>query len=83
MLPSVASQPMRDRRAAWRRLVSRRNKAVRLVEEMNLRIQRLLPHHVATPRVRQRMALLKEQLSQPDGIVSLAHYDELVGELGI
>jgi RNA polymerase primary sigma factor len=31
------------RRAAWRRLVRQRNKGVRLVEEMQLRIQRLLP----------------------------------------
>jgi RNA polymerase primary sigma factor len=31
------------RRTAWRRLVRQRNKGVRLVEEMQLRIQRLLP----------------------------------------
>ena len=35
--------PMRERRAAWRRLMRRRNKAVRLVEEMNLRNNRLQP----------------------------------------
>ncbi|MFM7184783.1 MAG: RNA polymerase sigma factor RpoD/SigA [Planctomycetota bacterium] len=34
---------MEVRRAAWRRLVRQRNKGVRLVEEMHLRIQRLLP----------------------------------------
>jgi RNA polymerase primary sigma factor len=37
------SVPLERRRAAWRRLVRQRNKAVRLVEEMNLRIQRLYP----------------------------------------
>jgi RNA polymerase primary sigma factor len=37
------SQPLERRRAAWRRLVRQRNKAVRLVEEMHLRIQRLYP----------------------------------------
>ena len=37
------SMPLERRRAAWRRLVRQRNKAVRLVEEMNLRIQRLYP----------------------------------------
>ncbi len=39
------SKSMADdvRRAAWRRLVRQRNKGVRLVEEMQLRIQRLLP----------------------------------------
>jgi RNA polymerase primary sigma factor len=35
--------PLATRREAWRRLVRKRNKAVRLVEEMNLRIQRLYP----------------------------------------
>jgi RNA polymerase primary sigma factor len=35
--------PLPTRREAWRRLVRQRNKAVRLVEEMNLRIQRLYP----------------------------------------
>ncbi|MGI9177670.1 MAG: RNA polymerase sigma factor RpoD/SigA [Pirellulales bacterium] len=37
------SIPIDQRRAAWRRLVRQRNKAVRLVEEMHLRIQRLYP----------------------------------------
>jgi len=37
------STPLEQRRAAWRRLVRQRNKAVRLVEEMHLRIQRLTP----------------------------------------
>jgi RNA polymerase primary sigma factor len=37
------SVPLERRRAAWRKLVRQRNKAVRLVEEMHLRIQRLYP----------------------------------------
>jgi RNA polymerase primary sigma factor len=37
------SLPMATRRQAWRQLVRQRNKAVRLVEEMHLRIQRLYP----------------------------------------
>jgi RNA polymerase primary sigma factor len=37
------SMPLEKRQSAWRRLVRQRNKAVRLVEEMNLRIQRLYP----------------------------------------
>jgi RNA polymerase primary sigma factor len=37
------SVPMPRRRAAWRQLIRKRNKAVRLVEEMNLRIQKLYP----------------------------------------
>jgi RNA polymerase primary sigma factor len=39
------SAPAARRQDAWRRLVRQRNKAVRLVEEMNLRIQRLYPLH--------------------------------------
>jgi RNA polymerase primary sigma factor len=35
--------PFARRREAWHSLIRKRNKAVRLVEEMNLRIQRLLP----------------------------------------
>ncbi len=35
--------PLSQRRDAWRQLVRLRNKAVRLVEEMHLRIQRLYP----------------------------------------
>ena len=41
--PSRKRQPTRERRAAWRRLVCRRGKAVRLVEELGLRTQRLQP----------------------------------------
>jgi RNA polymerase primary sigma factor len=37
------SVSLEERRAAWRRLVRQRNKSVRLVEEMHLRIQRLYP----------------------------------------
>jgi RNA polymerase primary sigma factor len=37
------SLPLARRRLAWRRLVRQRNKGVRLVEEMHLRIQRLTP----------------------------------------
>jgi RNA polymerase primary sigma factor len=37
------SASLEERRAAWRRLVRQRNKSVRLVEEMHLRIQRLYP----------------------------------------
>ena len=41
--PSARRSAMRERREAWRRLVRRRNKAVRLVEELGLRTQRLQP----------------------------------------
>ena len=53
---------MRERRAAWRRLVRRRNKAVRLVEEMNLRTSRLQPLLEKLAEISQRMAALRDQI---------------------
>jgi RNA polymerase primary sigma factor len=52
------------RRAAWKRLVIRRNKAVRLVEEMNLRNNRLQPLFDKLDSISQRMDLLKRQLAE-------------------
>ena len=36
-------RPIKQRRAAWQRLIARRGRAVRLVEELGLRTQRLAP----------------------------------------
>jgi RNA polymerase primary sigma factor len=57
-------RPMRERRAAWRRLVRRRNKAVRLVEEMNLRNNRLQPLFERLADIRLRMRTLKSQIRE-------------------
>src|SRR5437868_14687331 len=57
-------RPMRERRAAWRRLIRRRNKAVRLVEEMNLRNNRLQPLFERLGDIRQRMKTLKNQIRE-------------------
>jgi RNA polymerase primary sigma factor len=54
----------RTRRDAWRRLVQRRSKATRLVEELNLRIQRLQPLLDSINDISQRMLALKEQIPQ-------------------
>jgi RNA polymerase primary sigma factor len=56
--------PLRDRRAAWRRLIRRRNKAVRLVEEMNLRNSRLQPLFERLNDIRRRMMTLKAQIRE-------------------
>ncbi len=56
------SYKMSDRRAAWRRLTKRRYKAVRLVEEMMLRTQRLQPLLEKLDAISQRMIVLHEQL---------------------
>jgi RNA polymerase primary sigma factor len=56
------NQPMAERREAWRRLMRRRYKAVRLVEEMNLRISRLQPLMEKLKEISARMVSLRDQL---------------------
>ncbi len=54
----------RQRHQAWRRLVNRRYRAVRLVEELNLRINRLQPLFDQLCDVNDRMQLLYRQLHE-------------------
>jgi RNA polymerase primary sigma factor len=56
--------PLERRRAAWRRLVRQRNKAVRLVEEMHLRIQRLHPLLKQLRSLAQRHDSIRGQLEE-------------------
>ncbi len=74
--------PTRHRRAAWRRLVMRRGKAVRLVEELGLRTQRLQPLLEKLRQIAKRMQELTEQLAElrhhPE---AASHQDELCKEL--
>ena len=55
--------PRKERRAAWKRLVIRRNKAVRLVEELNLRTNRLQPLFDKLIEISNRMQMLKVQIA--------------------
>lgn len=57
------STPITKRRAAWRRLVLRRNKAVRLIEELNLRTGRLQPLLANLDEISRRMVVLRNQLA--------------------
>ena len=57
--------PMRQRRAAWKNLVVRRNKAVRLVEEMNLRTGKLQPLFEKLRIASDRMVEIKALLADP------------------
>ena len=50
------------RREAWRRLTRRRNKAVRLIEELNLRINRLQPLFEKLAEISRRMVELHAQI---------------------
>jgi RNA polymerase primary sigma factor len=61
--------PVAEKHAAWRRLVVRRNKIVRLIEELNLRIQRLTPIMDQLHEIAQRMASLKSQLADPQCVI--------------
>ncbi len=58
------SRPMAERRQAWKRLVMRRRRAVRLVEELNLRIQRLQPLCEKLHEISRRMDVLSVQISE-------------------
>ena len=58
------SRPKRRRREAWRRLVCRRNKAVRLIEEVGLRTQRLHPPLGELKEISRRMDGHLEELGQ-------------------
>ncbi|MEC7409694.1 MAG: sigma-70 family RNA polymerase sigma factor [Planctomycetota bacterium] len=58
--------PLRQRRAAWKNLVIRRNKAVRLVEEMNLRTSKLQPIYEKMRRVMNQMSAVRNELNSLD-----------------
>jgi RNA polymerase primary sigma factor len=73
--------PKSEKHAAWRRLVVRRNKIVRLVEELNLRLGRLLPIMQQLHRIGDRMVTIKEQLAEPEKLVSERQRGELLQEL--
>ncbi len=58
--------PIKERRQAWRRMLNRRVKAVRLVEELGLRTQRLQPLLDRVVLIAQRMEAIKKQLNATD-----------------
>ncbi|MGO8747250.1 MAG: RNA polymerase sigma factor RpoD/SigA [Thermoguttaceae bacterium] len=56
------TRPPHERREAWRTLVRRRARAVRLVEELRLRLPRLQPRLDMLRRISWRMDVLQEAL---------------------
>jgi RNA polymerase primary sigma factor len=70
-----------DRHRAWRRLVARRNKIVRLVEEMNLRIGRLLPIMHQLHEIGARMATIKQYLAETNPLLGDHQQIEFRAEL--
>ncbi len=75
--------PMRQRRAAWKNLVVRRNKAVRLVEEMNLRTGKLQPVFEKVRRASERMQEIQTLLADTEALnmPGMPTREELKGEL--
>ena len=61
------NRPMCERRDAWGKLVRRRSKAVRLVEEFHLRNQRLQPMFDELKRISERMDSLSKELALLQG----------------
>ena len=74
------SNPLDVRRAAWRRLVRQRNKAVRLVEEMHLRIQRLYPLLRQLQGMATRYESIRDQLRPHQPSIESAARERLVSE---
>ncbi len=70
-----------ERMIAWRRMICRRNKAIRLVEEMNLRINRLQPLLDELGKISDRMAFIKQRLDEARTSGMEQHCEELLGEL--
>ena len=69
-----------QRHVIWRRLIARRNKIIRLVEELNLRIQRLTPLMSQLHEISARMTMIKSQLDA-SGSFNLGNEHELRAEL--
>lgn len=77
-------EPLSVRKDAWRRLVVRRNKAVRLIEEMNIRTNRLQPIYAKLHEIGLRMGVLRALIKEAKSNVGYAKgrtVEELTGEL--
>ncbi|MCA9122608.1 MAG: sigma-70 family RNA polymerase sigma factor [Planctomycetales bacterium] len=72
-----------ERHEAWKRLVIRRNKAVRLVEELNLRTNKLHPIFEKLEEISDRMQVLRSQIREAKvhGMVGGRGVNELRAEL--
>jgi RNA polymerase primary sigma factor len=70
-----------NRKAAWKRLVRRRNKAVRLIEEMNLRTNRLQPLFEKLQDINKRMQELLALKNNPEHKQNAEQYSKTMEEL--
>jgi RNA polymerase primary sigma factor len=74
-------RPKVEKRAAWHRIVIRRGKTVRLVEELNLRLGKLMPMMQQLHKIGERMVTIKQQLAEPEKLISEKQHSELLQEL--
>jgi RNA polymerase primary sigma factor len=65
-------RPMKERRAAWRRLIARRGRAVRLIEELGLRTQRLQPILEKVKQILRQMEEMYAEIRRMKGKPALA-----------
>ena len=78
---------MASRRSAWRRLVIRRNKCIRLVEELNLRFNKLQPIFHQLEEINSRMKAIQALLDESNETDNAAectapvNREELLSEL--
>ncbi len=70
-----------EQHVAWRRMIRRRNKAVRLVEELNIRLQRLMPLWEQLREISTRMSTIKSQLKKPEELLHSVLHREFTEEL--
>ncbi|MEM8679063.1 MAG: sigma-70 family RNA polymerase sigma factor [Planctomycetota bacterium] len=70
-----------ERKRAWRRLIRRRYRAVRLVEEMNLRLQKLLPLLDRLKQISAEMDRLQRLIRGPEEARNGRPVEELRAEL--
>ena len=73
--PTTASpidkrRPKTEKHDAWKRLIIRRGKIVRLVEELNLRLGKLMPVMQQLHKIGERMVTIKLQLAEPEKLIS-------------
>ena len=81
LLAVDANRPVASRRGAWRRIMTRRGKAGRLVEEASPRMQRILPMLADLKEISRRMDVLCEQLDALRGNASHAAASEELRQL--
>ena len=68
---AISKSHKRDRHKAWKSLTKRRNRAVRLVEELPVRTSRVLPGFAELSKISDRMQELHKQITSVEHAESL------------